>query len=100
MAKGVKTSELYGIFHMTGQGEAAWSDVADAIFAHSAGLGGPSARVKAIPTADYPTPAKRPANSRLDGTKLDEVYGVKLPVWTSSLQSCVERLLSEAAAKS
>jgi dTDP-4-dehydrorhamnose reductase len=98
-AEGEGGSPLYGIFHMTGQGEAAWSDVAETIFAHSAKLGGPAARVKPIPTADYPTPARRPANSRLDGTKLRAVYGVTLPVWTASLESCVGRLLSEAAVK-
>ena len=55
-----------GIFHMTGAGEASWAEFAEAIFAPSAEAGGPSAAVKPSRTADYPTPAKRPANSRLD----------------------------------
>jgi dTDP-4-dehydrorhamnose reductase len=97
-AEGEGASRLHGIFHMTGQGEAAWSDVAEAIFGHSIRFGGPAARVKRIPSADYPLPAKRPANSRLDGTKLRETYGLTLPAWTDSLETCAGRLLSEAAA--
>lgn len=96
-AVGDDASSLHGVFHMTGQGEASWADVAEAIFAASAKLGGPVARVKRITSADYPTPAKRPANSRLDGARLAARYGLTLPVWTASLESCVARLLSEAA---
>ena len=57
---------LRGIFHMTAGGEASWADFAEGIFAASAAHGGPSATVRRIPTADYPTAATRPANSRLD----------------------------------
>jgi len=99
-AEDASVSRLHGVFHMTGQGEASWADVAEAIFSASAKLGGPVARVKRITTADYPTPAKRPANSRLDGTKLAGIYGLTLPAWTASLETCVGRLLPEAAAES
>src|SRR5690606_11923116 len=58
--------DLRGIFHMTATGYASWAEFATEIFMQSARLGGPSARVRSIPTAAYPTPAKRPANSRLD----------------------------------
>ncbi len=87
-------TDLWGVFHLTGRGEAVWADVAEAIFARSAVLGGPTARVKRIATADYPTPARRPANSRLDGGKLTRVYGVTLPDWHPSLEACVTRLLA------
>jgi dTDP-4-dehydrorhamnose reductase len=97
-AEGEGASRFHGIFHMTGQGEASWADVAEAIFSASAKRGGPVARVKRITTADYSTPAKRPANSRLDGAKLAGTYGLTLPVWTASLETCVERLLSGAEA--
>jgi dTDP-4-dehydrorhamnose reductase len=86
-----------GIFHMTGAGEASWADFAEAIFALSAEAGGPSAAVKRITTADYPTPAKRPANSRLDSSKLARVHGVGLPPWRSSLKEVVARLLQPGA---
>ena len=89
---------LTGVFHMAARGEAAWADVAEAIFATSARLGGPSAAVKRITTADYPTPARRPANSRLDCAKLRDVYGITLPPWRQSLDACVERLVAELKA--
>ena len=85
--------DLFGTFHLTGRGEAVWADVAEAVFARSAALGGPTARVKRIGTADYPTPARRPANSRLDGGKLAHVYGLVLPAWRESLDGCVTRLV-------
>ena len=84
---------LRGIFHMTAAGDASWAEFAQAIFADSARFGGPSARVKAITTADYPTPAKRPANSRLDSSKLDRAHGVRLPDWRESLPKVVRRLV-------
>ncbi|HEX4766397.1 MAG TPA: dTDP-4-dehydrorhamnose reductase [Lichenihabitans sp.] len=89
---------LRGVFHVAAQGEAVWADVAEAIFATSARLGGPSASVERITTADYPTPARRPANSRLDCTKLRDVYGITLPAWRQSLDACVARLVAELKA--
>jgi dTDP-4-dehydrorhamnose reductase len=80
---------------MAGKGFASWAEFATEIFALSAHLGGPSARVRPIATADYPTLAKRPANSRLDCTKLEEVHGVALPPWRTSLEPCVKRLIAE-----
>ncbi|WP_262299222.1 dTDP-4-dehydrorhamnose reductase [Microvirga sesbaniae] len=87
---------LRGLFHMTGTGFASWAEFATEIFALSARLGGPSARVRPIATADYPTPAKRPANSRLDCSKLKDIHGVALPPWRSSLEPCVKRVIEEA----
>lgn len=85
---------LRGVFHMAGSGFATWADFATEIFAISARLGGPSARVRRITTADYPTPAKRPANSRLDGTKLAENHGIRLPDWRPALDACLRRLIA------
>jgi dTDP-4-dehydrorhamnose reductase len=56
---------------------------------------GTSTRVKRITTKDYPTPAARPANSRLDCGKLAAAYGVRLPDWRESVRACVERLITE-----
>ena len=85
---------LRGVFHMGAQGEAVWADVAEAIFAERERLGGMPVRVKRIATTDYPTPARRPANSRLDSSRLKTVHGIALPHWQASLASCVRRLLS------
>ncbi len=89
---------LHGVFNMAAQGDAVWAEVAEAVFETSASLGGPSARVKRITTAEYPTPARRPANSRLDGGKLARVYGIRLPQWRASLDTCVARLVEEMRA--
>lgn len=84
---------LRGVFHMTAQGEANWAEFAQAIFAASAARGGPSATVNPIATADYPTPATRPANSRLDCSRLAAAHGVSLPPWREALPPVVERLV-------
>lgn len=83
---------LRGLFHMTARGEASWADFAEAIFAASAAQGGPCATVRRIGTADYPTPARRPANSRLDCRKVADVHGVVLPPWQGALETVVARL--------
>ena len=77
------------------QYDGAWNDwktnvghFAEAIFA-KAGL---SVTVTPIPSADYPTPAKRPLNSRLDGAKLKADYGIDPPDWRVSLKSVIREL--------
>ncbi|WP_434403979.1 dTDP-4-dehydrorhamnose reductase [Sphingobium sp. DN12] len=83
---------LRGIFHMTAPGDASWADFAQAIFAASAARGGPTAAVRPIGTADYPTPATRPANSRLDCGLIARTHGVTLPDWRTSLDDVMDRL--------
>ena len=83
-----------GIFHMTAAGETTWCGFARAIFEESAKRGGPSVPVEPITTADYPTPAKRPKNSRLDCTKIAEAYGIRLPHWRERVESCVAAVLA------
>ncbi len=83
---------LRGLFNLTGQGETSWAGFADAIFAEMADTLGKTVRVNAIPTSAYPTPARRPANSRLSGAKLDDVYGLQLDPWGVSLKTCLHEL--------
>ena len=85
---------LRGVFHMTGSGEGTWADFAESIFDEAAARGRRLTRVKRIATADYPTPARRPANSRLDNEKLARVYGFRLPAWRGSVAVCCARLLA------
>jgi dTDP-4-dehydrorhamnose reductase len=85
---------LRGIFHMTGSGEGTWADFAQAVFGEAEARGRRPTRVKPIATADYPTPARRPANSRLDKEKLARVYGLRLPEWLPSVAACCARLLA------
>ncbi len=89
-------AQLRGIFHMTATGEASWAELAEAIFAASAAAGGPSAKVNAISTSDYPTPARRPANSRLDSSKLEAVHQASLPNWKDSLPAVVRQLVEQS----
>jgi dTDP-4-dehydrorhamnose reductase len=85
---------LRGIFHMTGSGEGTWADFAEAVFGEAEACGRRATRVKQIATADYPTPARRPANSRLDNGKLARLYGLRLPEWRPSVAACCARLLA------
>ena len=86
-------ADLRGIFNLTADGEASWAEFATEIFAFSSALSGPSARVRPIPTSDYPTPAQRPVYSRLDGTKLERNHGARLPTWRNSLGTTIRRLV-------
>jgi len=83
-----------GIFHLTGSGQASWADFADAIFENQAPRWGRRPVVKRINTVDFPTPAKRPANSRLDCDHLEAIYGFRAPPWRESLA----RVLTQLAA--
>jgi dTDP-4-dehydrorhamnose reductase len=88
---------LRGMFHLAGSGEASWANFASEIFRISAEMGGPSAIVHPIPTAQYPTPARRPTNSRLDCSKLERIHGVRLPDWKIATATTVQRLLAGGA---
>ncbi len=92
--RGDSSPRLRGIFHMTGSGDATWADFAETIFNEAAARGRRHTRVRRIATADYPTPALRPANSRLDNEKLRRVYGLGLPDWRASVAACCARLVA------
>lgn len=85
---------LAGVFHMTGAGEATWADFAEAIFDGAARRGRRRTAVERITTAEFPRPARRPANSQLDCTRLREAHGVALPEWRASLETVLDRLLA------
>lgn len=87
-----------GVYHFAGTGETDWADFARAIFAESARHGGPTAMVTGIPSSAYPTPARRPANSRLDCARFADIFGYRAPAWQESLAGVVERLLADAEA--
>lgn len=87
---------LRGIFHMTASGSANWAEFAEAVFKASEQVGGPTARVRHITTSEYPTPARRPANSRLDCAKLESAHAVRLPHWETSVRATVEQLVGQS----
>jgi dTDP-4-dehydrorhamnose reductase len=86
---------LYGIFHVSSQGWASWAGLASFIFEVSGSEGGPVAAVRPITTADYPTSAKRPRDSRLDCSRLRDSYGIELPHWRVGVAETIRRILAE-----
>jgi dTDP-4-dehydrorhamnose reductase len=92
---GMAQDEAWGVYHMSGSGQASWAEFAERIFAASRKAGGPFANVKRIGTADFPTPTQRPANSRLDCTRLRETFGIVMPDWQDSTDVCVQRIVEE-----
>ncbi|WP_246731440.1 dTDP-4-dehydrorhamnose reductase [Methylocapsa sp. S129] len=85
---------LYGTFHLTSAGETTWCGFARSIFEGSAVRSGPHARVKPIATADYPTRAQRPADSRLDCSLVAARHGVVMPDWRDGLERCLDELFA------
>jgi dTDP-4-dehydrorhamnose reductase len=83
----------WGVYHAAGTGTTTWRGFAEEVFRRSAAMGGPTAAVDPIASADYPTPAQRPANSQLDCGKLERTFGLRLPDWQVGVGECVERLL-------
>lgn len=85
-------SQWRGIFHMSGGGETNWAGFAQEIFRRSSEAGGPFARVEPITTADYPTPARRPANSVLDNARFATVFDHRIPEWSTAVPRCLAAL--------
>jgi len=84
-----------GIFHFVNAGSTSWAGLAREILALSAARGGPSAEVEGITTADYPTPARRPANSRLDTFRITRDYGITPRPWQDAVAEIVAELIPE-----
>ena len=83
-----------GIYHATAQGETTWHGLAVATLEEAARHGQKMPEMEAIRTQDWPTPAERPQDSRLDCTKLKQVFGVSLPDWRQSVVRTVDRVFS------
>ncbi|HQV59287.1 MAG: dTDP-4-dehydrorhamnose reductase [Chitinophagaceae bacterium] len=77
-----------GIYHYSNEGKISWYEFAVAIKA----LSGNVCKVNPIPTSQYPTPAKRPAYSVLDKTKIQSAFSVRIKDWKTSLETCLSRL--------
>jgi dTDP-4-dehydrorhamnose reductase len=94
----LEAGEMAGpqVLHLAGADDATWADFAEAIFERSAVHGGPVARVKRITTAEYPTAARRPANSRLDCSKMTNALNWPMRPWRQSLAACFDELETAA----
>lgn len=88
-------AELAGTYHLVASGVTTWHAYAQHVIgfalAHGKALKTAVASVEPVPTSAFPTPAKRPANSRMDTHKLRESFGLELPAW----QVGVDRMLTE-----
>jgi dTDP-4-dehydrorhamnose reductase len=82
-----------GVTHLAGPDAVSWCGFAREIVRQSALRGGRSVPIDAISTADYPTPAVRPTNSRLSTARLAEVFDIRLQSMETSLANCLDRLL-------
>jgi len=87
----------YGTYHFVNAGEASWHGLAEAVFSRAASLGRPAPSVEPIATSDYPTPAARPANSRLATTKITRDFGISPRDWHEAVHDIVDTLVKEAA---
>lgn len=79
----------WGVYHLTAQGETSWFGFAQAIGEHLRATGKACAELEAIPSSAYPTPAKRPLNSRLDCSRLQQQWHVAQPHWLDALRECL-----------
>jgi len=77
-----------GAYHVSGGPDVSWADFAREIFAQA----GISCDVADIPSSDYPTPAKRPLNSRMDNSLTEAVFGLSRPDWRAGLHDILEDL--------
>ena len=84
-----------GVYHFVNTGDTTWAGLASEIFALSGASGGPSATVEAIASREYPTPAKRPANSRLATDKLTRDFAITPRSWQDAVAEIVTELHAE-----
>ncbi|WP_313326446.1 dTDP-4-dehydrorhamnose reductase [Pseudomonas qingdaonensis] len=80
----------WGTYHMTAQGQTSWFGFAQAIGEHLKAQGRPCAQLLPIPSSEYPTPAQRPLNSRLDCGRLRQQWQVEQPDWRQALIECLK----------
>ncbi len=99
MAERSPDDARWGLYHLVAAGETSWHGVARHIIARTSALGLPlkakPESVAPIATADYPLPAMRPANSRLDTSKLRSAFALTLPDWTVGVNDVLDRLIPE-----
>lgn len=80
---------LQGLFHLAGADDATWADLAERVFEDTARRTGRRPTLERITTAEYPTPARRPANSRLDTTRLQAAAGWTPRPWRATVDLCL-----------
>ncbi|TCD04332.1 dTDP-4-dehydrorhamnose reductase [Erythrobacteraceae bacterium CFH 75059] len=84
-----------GTYHFANSGSTTWHGLAEHIFAGAAARGRPQPVLRATTTADYPTPARRPANSLLSTRKIASDYGIAPRPWQSGIDAILDELIGE-----
>ena len=97
LTKALHGEATYGSFHFANSGDTTWADFARFIFEASKARGGPSAHVTSITTDEYPTPAKRPRNSRLSTQKIEMVCGITPRPWRDAIGNILDTLIPQGA---
>ncbi len=92
------TPPAFGIYHCAPKGETNWFEYARLVINTAKSLGAAKAVKKVLPisTAEYPTPARRPLNSRLNTSKLEQALGTAAPDWQEAVQATTRELIIEA----
>lgn len=93
--KGLRDGKPAGIYHYAAEGWTTWHGLASRIWDIAGPRLGRNPKIEPIPTSAYPTPAKRPQNSRLDCTKIVATFGVSRRPWEQALDETLSRLLEE-----
>lgn len=96
---GAARTDLFGTFHFTAAGDTTWHGFAEEIFRQYADACGRAPLLEPIPTSAYPTPARRPANSRLDCSRIERVFQLRRPPWRESLARVIKELLPATGTK-
>lgn len=95
--RGGEANFPYGTYHCVASGEANWCDYARFVIGEAIKAAKPiriqPEAIMAITTADYPTPARRPSNSRLDTSKFRQTFGLELPRWQAGLDHIIRQIL-------
>ena len=89
----------FGLYHLVAGGETTWCDYARFVVSEAIAAGRPlklaPTAIRAIPSSEYPTSAKRPVNSRLDTGKLRRIFGFELPDWKCGVRHILQQILAE-----
>jgi dTDP-4-dehydrorhamnose reductase len=93
LARRLAEGQTGGTYHFSGTPEVSWASFAREIFARA----GHAVEVTEIPTADYPTPARRPLNSRLDCSALQREFGIARPDWRAGLEAVLADLKEQGS---
>ncbi len=86
----------HGTYHFVNSGEATWCELARSVFQRAGHYNHKVPVVRAIPSSDYPTPARRPMNSRLDTSKITQDFGIVPRPWHQAVDQVVDELLTAA----